>query len=307
MDLQQIFEQLRPGDIILDKGDSFIAKAISYFDDSPYTHAMIYAGDNEVIHATRFGVCTKSVVDAFLYSEYFQVFRCIDRSIPLQKVVDKARCFEGRSYGTDQVVLLALILASSRVAYSMKVGAFARAIFEHASSLLMSYRDDDLRVTCSELVYRSFSEVCGKDVIEIDRGILKSNRTLNLLEEFSCYDAWMMSSKKDKSEAEIKQELLKLFEELEQEEAQLLVNTNANEMKTEIQELDAKNHFLNICRQVKNDTISQEKQKIKPLSNFKESLLTLFEANCNFLTPGDIARSPSLFPVFQEPIPLNRG
>jgi len=309
-DLQEILDQLLPGDIILDRGNNYIASAISYFDTSPYTHSLIYAGGNEVIHATRLGVEVKPIVDAFIYSKYFQVFRLIDNKISLNKVIDNAKRFEGRSYGTDQIILLALLLASSRVAYTLKVGAFARAIFEKASLLLLSYRDDETCVICSELVYRSFTEVLGKNTLVIDRGFEKAEDTVNLVKEFKCYDAWLASLNKVKSNIEIESEVKLLFKTLKEEGRQLEFTINQNGKQTiplKKETLNARKKFMEICDKIKTKEIKFQKNKITPFKGVQNSFLSFMEANSNFVTPGDLFRSPSLKPVFDTPISLNKG
>lgn len=309
MDLQKVLASLKPGDIILDRGDSWISNTISYLDNSQYTHAMIYEGGNKVLHATNKGVITKPILDVFLHSQYFQVYRLIDRSVSTKKVIDNARRFTGRAYSKDQFILLALLLSSSRIAYTFKLGAFARVVFEKASLLLMSYRDDDIRVTCSEMVHRSFTEVYGRDVLEIDRGYKKSHRTINLIEEFRCYDAWMMSSKIEKSDEEIEEELKLLFSDLQEEGKQLDFNKNNEalyEFKQKGEIIGTRENFMNVCQRVKENEVAVKKGNLKINPSISPFFLTFLQANSNFITPGDLSRSPSLYPVFEAPIPLNK-
>lgn len=90
-----ILNNLHKGDILLIRFDRYVS---SWFIPGFYTHVVLYAGDNRIVHAVTKGVLEEDILN-ILRSDYVCVLRPIGVSNKAKKeAVDLARTFVGRDY-----------------------------------------------------------------------------------------------------------------------------------------------------------------------------------------------------------------
>ncbi len=96
---------LKPGDVILFQGKSFVSRGIMWFTDSEYSHAALYVGDGYIIEATAAGV-EKNRLDFSHCSSY-----CIRRAEwltdgQISRIVEKAYALIYDEYDMKQLFTL---------------------------------------------------------------------------------------------------------------------------------------------------------------------------------------------------------
>ena len=158
---------LRPGDVFLYQGTSLVSRLIRLFDGTPYSHAAIFDGAN-VAEALGQGITTNPVATSVSGSNFVDVFRFVsadkhhlgDLGYPAAAVLDRVHFYEQhpQPYAYDDIVLLAL-LSTSRQLTLPALGPIVRNILDAAaeklSQLLAAGRQP---MICSELVFRCYAE-----------------------------------------------------------------------------------------------------------------------------------------------------
>jgi hypothetical protein len=155
--------EVRAGDVLLFHGRGFVSWAIRKFDGTEVNHAAIALGPDEVGEAGGRGLQTTPLKDAVSGND-FAIVRRFD-SEKLDDVVTVASTYldAGRPYAYQQIVLLAL-LASTRKIPMPKIGRrFLRSALDHAASALNAFLDQGgtKSMICSEYVYRCYEEAPG--------------------------------------------------------------------------------------------------------------------------------------------------
>lgn len=153
---------LCPCDILLYHGDSPVSQLIQWFDGSEYSHASIFDGEM-VVEAISEGVRRRSVAVTMEDTLFVDVWRLRkdgdfigSPQLPAQPVLDAIIRFveEGDRYAFEELLLLALLCTSRRLPLP-----FLRWSLDHAASAIVDMVDAGKEpMTCSELVYRCFTE-----------------------------------------------------------------------------------------------------------------------------------------------------
>lgn len=155
--------EVRAGDVLLFHGRGFVSWAIRKFDGSDVNHAAIALGPDTVGEAGGRGLQVTPLAQA-TGSNDFSVVRRFDDA-ELEDVVNVANNYVtgGRPYAYQQIVLLA-ILASTRKIPLPPIGRrFLRSALDHAAAALNAFvdRGGTRSMICSEFVYRCYEEVPG--------------------------------------------------------------------------------------------------------------------------------------------------
>ena len=152
---------IRPGDILLFHGHSFVSWAIRLFDGTDVNHAAIALTADEMGEATGSGLEANSIGPAIKSNDrtYIRRLRGSPEATP---VVAKAREFLASNipYAYQEIVLLAVLSLTRRVPVNNPlVRRVLRPLLDHAAEFVNSLvdRGRDLMI-CSEFVYRCYVE-----------------------------------------------------------------------------------------------------------------------------------------------------
>jgi hypothetical protein len=154
---------VKPGDVLLFHGRGFVSWAIRKFDGTDVNHAAISLGDGKLGEAAGRGLQTADLSEAFQKNDFTIIKRLEGKS--LDEVVGIANGYieMHRPYAYQQIVLLA-ILASTRQIPLPAIGRrFIRSALDHAAAALNAFldRDGNRSMICSEFVYRCYEEAPG--------------------------------------------------------------------------------------------------------------------------------------------------
>jgi hypothetical protein len=156
------FSELCSCDLLLYHGDSPVSQLIQWFSGSEYSHASIYDG-SLVVEALMEGVKKNDVAVSVADSVYVDVWRLKKEGhligspqLPYGPVLDLVVTYaaEGGRYAYEELLLLALLCTTRRLPLP-----FLRWALDSAASWLEEIVDEEREpMTCSELVFRCFSE-----------------------------------------------------------------------------------------------------------------------------------------------------
>ncbi|KAB3530499.1 hypothetical protein [Alkaliphilus serpentinus] len=162
---------LKPGDVLLCRGEGWVSDLIALLDGGPYSHTALYVGSNDgkhyVIQATGQGIRRDEIT--ILQQETFtDVFRFNknnhklgDEDYPYQPLGSNAEEYasEGIKYAYDHLILLAILAVTRDIPLDYMTKKILRNIIDNAASYLFKLLDKGKTpMVCSELVYRCFSE-----------------------------------------------------------------------------------------------------------------------------------------------------
>ncbi|MEV0290682.1 hypothetical protein AB0H36_41690 [Kribbella sp. NPDC050820] len=152
--------RVEPGDVLLFHGNSFLSWAIRLFDNTDVNHAALALDETTLAEAAARGLRRAPLAAAVATNDYMTVRRYPNAD--LASVIGTAGGWVDRRspYAYQQIVLLGLLAATRAI----PVGGFGRrmlrSILDHAAAALNAFVDVDghRSMICSEFVYRSFSE-----------------------------------------------------------------------------------------------------------------------------------------------------
>lgn len=152
---------LAAGDVLLYRGTGWLAKAIRLFDGTEVNHAGLFVGP-EVVEALAQGV-VKQGLNQSLADREFVLARRLKQAVPLSPVCAKGLSFVGTRYAFEQLLLLAVLSLTRKPKVTPVLRFLVRRVLDAAVGLLneMIQRAAGARsepMICSELVYRSFDE-----------------------------------------------------------------------------------------------------------------------------------------------------
>jgi len=177
---------LKPGDVLLYNGTSWIVWAIKRLDggkdDRKVSHAGLYLGNGRVGEALMIegsflntdsylkGVVKKPLSDSIRGCEWVRVVRHItsiegDNMGPVLQKAEEILA-ERERYAINQIFLLAFVCSARRVKYnsSFLLRQIAQKTISTATFLLERCRSDNREpMICSEFVYRSFDQALPPD------------------------------------------------------------------------------------------------------------------------------------------------
>lgn len=185
---------LKPGDVLLYHGASWVSRMIRLFDGSAYSHSAIYDG-SKIAEVVGDGLVSHSVAESIKEAKFVDVFRfrsktgqgLDDPGYSAQPITDRIRYYvaEGARYAIEGIVLLAFLVATRRLPFDGWVpglGKLLRTILDSAADELNDMIAAGKEpMICSELVYRCYCEAGDQYKIEIVGA--------DLLMQFSLYDS----------------------------------------------------------------------------------------------------------------------
>jgi len=173
---------LRPADlascdILLYRGRGWISKAIRFFDGSEVSHAALYLGRGMVAEALSAGVVRRDLRTSVGGADRVLVRRLHPAPRNLRPVHAHALAIvaEGERYAYEQIVLLAFLCLARRLVPSPTLQRFMRALFDRAAEQIARlFADGREPMICSEFVYRAYDEAdpARDDVYAIDIPVL---------------------------------------------------------------------------------------------------------------------------------------
>jgi len=150
---------LVPGDVLLYKGTSLISRAIQFFDGTDFSHAALCLGDGVVGEAVSEGLVRRPY-PVGASGTWVQAHRLKD-DVPLQPVVEVANAYldQGNRYGYEQLLLLAMLCLTRKLRFAPTVRQLVRRVLDDAAALLTRLISQNREPTiCSEFVYRAYDE-----------------------------------------------------------------------------------------------------------------------------------------------------
>lgn len=140
----QFLETLRPGDVILFSGESWISKSIKWFSDSEWNHVAFYVGDGYIIESTEAGVEKNSLEKRLKHVDKLLVRRCLLVSEEeIKKMIDYAEQVIYDGYDFLQLLSLGLYFLLRKIGIRWRL-------------LVQNNRN---RFICSELIYYLYLKI----------------------------------------------------------------------------------------------------------------------------------------------------
>ncbi len=167
--------ELRPGDILLHNGTSWISALILVLDGGEYSHASIYVGKRDsdertdvpsIVEATIPQVHYEDLVSRVEHHDNFiDVFRwhSLDKDeigsegFPARPVLEQGDGYVGHEYAYHQLVFVALLIVTRML--GKKLSKTQKLVVRLGTKALDTMIGKGQRqLVCSELVYRCFNE-----------------------------------------------------------------------------------------------------------------------------------------------------
>lgn len=160
---------LQPGDVLLFKGDSLIARAIRLIDGGDFNHAALYLGEGSMAESTgSFYVGdAEGVVRSPLQESVDDAERTIVRRLKrhvqsMEPVLNKADDYleQGGRYAYEQILLLVIICLTRKIIPTGIFSRLLRRIIDITAEYLLKKVIDGNKeaMICSEFVYRCYDE-----------------------------------------------------------------------------------------------------------------------------------------------------
>lgn len=157
---------LQAGDILLYSGQSTIGKLIKRLDGTDVTHVGIYLGNGQVGEALMMGnrgINSNPVVSSIQNTDWVEVRRLKNTGLDLKDVLDIADKYiaEGNRYAYVEIVLLAMILMTRKVKIDdWLISKIAWSTFRYVNDWINEVFDAGKEpMICSEFVFRCYDEV----------------------------------------------------------------------------------------------------------------------------------------------------
>jgi len=309
---------LLPGDILLYHGHSWLAKAIRLFDGTRVNHAGIYLGDGAVGEALGKGVI-KTELAGSIKGDQVWVYRHKDRPSNMLPVITVAQDIlaVGNRYGFEQILLLAMLGITRRLAVPGAAGVFLRGILDKAASILVAYKAQERQpMICSEFVYRCYDQALPQavDVYSIEitgrsyelEGLLPGagvhpKSVLSLFSPASPLNSFLprVPEGVDKpipaiSMEDIQKEAEAYFAEVESAKGR------GNRKEENMEELRASVfRFASVLHATRHTSALPSELGMRALGASSPKFTALLGVEADFVTPGDLLKSPSLYEVGQ--------
>jgi len=159
-------EELRPGDILLHRGTSFVSRGIQLFDGSPVSHASLYLGEGRIGEAVAHGLVENDYRTSFHGNEWVKAYRLVNAPADMSPVLRVARRYldQGNRYGFEQIVILAVLSTTRKIKITPVLRRLLRTLLDAAAAELSAlFRAGKEPMICSEFVYRAYDEVEAPD------------------------------------------------------------------------------------------------------------------------------------------------
>ncbi|MGI9077454.1 MAG: hypothetical protein ACR2G6_09010 [Gemmatimonadaceae bacterium] len=158
--------ELQPGDIMLYRGKSLLAKAIRLFDGTDVNHAAICLPNRQIGESIKQGVVSRDVDTSLTGNEFVKVRRLKDLPPDMSPVMGVADNYlsQGQRYAYEQILLLAFLGLTRKPKMTPILRALLRTVLDAAAvalnKLVAGAVGDGNRqpMICSEFVYRCYDE-----------------------------------------------------------------------------------------------------------------------------------------------------
>ncbi|RLV10445.1 hypothetical protein CTZ27_04415 [Streptomyces griseocarneus] len=153
-------EQLKPGDVVLTRGTEAISRAICLMDASEVSHAALAVDGDTLAEAVGEGLRTIPYAKA-LDGHDLLVGRSLAAPADMAPVLDVARRYlDGKiSYAHQQIVLLAVLCVTRRVPLPLGGRRLVRTVLDQAAAAVNALAECGRQpMICSEFVYRCHYE-----------------------------------------------------------------------------------------------------------------------------------------------------
>ncbi|WP_372408269.1 hypothetical protein [Streptomyces luteireticuli] len=154
-------QQIRPGDVVLTRGTEAVSRAICLMDDSEVSHAALALGDGTLAEVTGEGLHTISFARA-REGHDLVVGRTLTAPADMAPVLGVARRHldAGRtSYAHQQIVLLAVLCVTRRVPLPPGGRRLVRTVLDQAAAAVNAMAERGRQpMICSEFVFRCHAE-----------------------------------------------------------------------------------------------------------------------------------------------------
>lgn len=154
--------EVQPADVLLFRGDSWVSKAIRWFDRSDVNHAAIALGPSRIGEANFGGLETTPLNHAIGKNSRTILMRHVDGpDSALPVAIANQYMTSGVPYGFHQIVLLALLSVTRQIPLPGLARRLVRSALDSAADVLGAYLDSDAGnrfMICSEYVYRCYDE-----------------------------------------------------------------------------------------------------------------------------------------------------
>jgi hypothetical protein len=159
VDVDEITE-IKAGDVLLFHGKGFISWGIRKFDGTDVNHAAIALDPATLGEAGGRGLQRSAIEKAVASNVSMQVRRHSDQELTPVVTVASAYLDEGRPYAYQQIVLLAVLVSIRRIKLTGIAKRMLRSVLDHAAAALNAFidRDGNQSMICSEFVYKAYSE-----------------------------------------------------------------------------------------------------------------------------------------------------
>ena len=154
-------EQVRRGDILLYAGTSIISKAIQVFDGTWASHAAIYMGDGQVGEAVARGLVQQGIEHSYESADWVEARRLKTLVPDMNPVLWMAEEYltDGPRYGYEQLLLLAFLCLTRKLPMSPSLRLLMRSVLDAAVSVLTRMLSQDQEpMICSEFAYRVYGQ-----------------------------------------------------------------------------------------------------------------------------------------------------
>ncbi|MEL7640958.1 MAG: hypothetical protein AAGU21_15075 [Solidesulfovibrio sp.] len=153
-------KDLKAGDVLLFRGDSLLGRLIRFFDGKPVNHAGLYLGNGQVGEALGQGVVKTDLAESIKGDHVFayRLKATPPGMEPVLAVADTVLA-EGHRYAYEGILLLALLATTRKITLTPVLSVLLRGILDKAASFLANLTAQGQQpMICSEFVFRSYDE-----------------------------------------------------------------------------------------------------------------------------------------------------
>jgi hypothetical protein len=152
---------LLAGDVLLYRGEGWLAKAIRFFDGSEVNHAGLYLGDGTVGEAMAKGLERRDLATSVGHHSRVLARRLKQTPSTMAPVVGRGTTLlnEGHRYAYEQLILLALLTLTRKPKVTPILRFLVRSVLDAAAAVLARLAGGSQEpMICSEYVYRCYDE-----------------------------------------------------------------------------------------------------------------------------------------------------
>jgi len=164
--------ELEPGEILLYRSNTWIAKAIRFLDGTDVSHAGLFLGAGIVGEALAVGrhagVGTQPLADSIAGCDWVAVRRLKTVPSTMQPVLDTAKMYldQGNRYAYGQILLLAMVCSTRKLDLSSPLlRRLVYSAINNAAAFVRRMQSGGKQpMICSEFVYRDYDEALPEKV-----------------------------------------------------------------------------------------------------------------------------------------------